>query len=199
MRICLLIAAVALCACVPKGGPKAVDKVPGPVVARTEPVPRDSARPISTPVPASPDATPPLRERLPPTRPSLEAVLAGTNSRLEDAFFDYDRSDPGPDALAALQRDANLISQVLADFPNVTLTVEGHCDERGSAEYNLALGDRRATRAAGILQRFGVPAAATTPVSFGKEAPQCVESNEACWKRNRRAHLTLRMPRLPSE
>jgi len=68
--------------------------------------------------------------------------------------------------------------------------VEGHCDERGSAEYNLALGDRRATEAKDYLVEFGVPASQLTTISYGKERPQCTEHNEECWQKNRRAHLS---------
>jgi len=68
--------------------------------------------------------------------------------------------------------------------------VEGHCDERGSAEYNLALGDRRATAAKDFLVQLGVPADRLKTISYGKERPQCTEENEQCWQRNRRAHLS---------
>jgi len=112
--------------------------------------------------------------------------------QLEDAYFGYAVSEVTPDALRALERDAALLKQSLPDFPQVRVVIEGHCDERGSAEYNLALGDARARRAAAILEQYGVPAARLEVMSYGKEAPQCTDSNESCWRRNRRAHLVLR-------
>jgi peptidoglycan-associated lipoprotein len=116
------------------------------------------------------------------------------NGQLEDAFFAYDSFDLSPEAIAALRRDADLLRAILRDFPGLRVTIEGHCDERGSAEYNLGLGDRRAVRAAAFLKELGLPAANFAPVSYGKEAPQCTESTEACWSRNRRAHFVVRAP-----
>jgi peptidoglycan-associated lipoprotein len=115
------------------------------------------------------------------------------NSQLQDVFFDYDRSEPGADAISALRRDAALLGPILAEFPKVKVTVEGHCDERGSAEYNLGLGDHRAQRALEMLTRFGLPAEQMQPVSYGKEAPQCTLAAESCWHLNRRAHLLVRL------
>ena len=108
----------------------------------------------------------------------------------QDAYFDYDRNDIRPDARDALTHDAGLIKQILAHEPNFTVVIEGHCDERGSAEYNLALGDRRATSAKEFLVQLGVPADRMKTISYGKEKPQCTDANEACWQRNRRAHLS---------
>ena len=107
-----------------------------------------------------------------------------------DAYFDYDKSNLRPDARMALQHDATALRDIFKDFQSAKVTVEGHCDERGSAEYNLALGDRRAKEAKDYLVEFGVPAAQLTTISYGKERPQCSEHNEECWQKNRRAHLT---------
>ena len=109
--------------------------------------------------------------------------------RCEDALFDYDKSDIREDARAVLTRNADVLKSVLSQYPNAVVIVEGHCDERGSAEYNLGLGDRRATAAREFLVQLGVPADRLKPVSYGKERPQCTESNEACWQKNRRAHF----------
>jgi peptidoglycan-associated lipoprotein len=106
-----------------------------------------------------------------------------------DVFFDYDKSDIREDARGALTRNADAIKAILADFPSDSLTVEGHCDERGSAEYNLGLGDRRATAVKEFLMQLGVPSDRLRTISYGKERPQCTESNEDCWQRNRRAHF----------
>ena len=131
----------------------------------------------------------------PPPPPPVETVSKGTvESRLgadvQDAYFDYDKSEVRGDARDALTRDAAAIKSILTDFPNATVVVEGHCDERGSAEYNLGLGDRRASAAKDFLVQLGVPGDRLKPISYGKERPQCTESSESCWQRNRRAHFS---------
>jgi peptidoglycan-associated lipoprotein len=78
---------------------------------------------------------------------------------------------------------------MIREFPNSRVVLEGHCDERGSAEYNLGLGDRRANAAKEFLVQLGVPTDRLSVISYGKERPQCTESNEGCWQRNRRVHL----------
>ena len=109
---------------------------------------------------------------------------------LQDAYFDYDKSDIREDARAALTKDAEALKSIFQEFPSAIITVEGHCDERGSAEYNLGLGDRRATAAKDFLVQLGVPADKLKTISYGKERPVCTESNEECWQRNRRAHFS---------
>jgi peptidoglycan-associated lipoprotein len=109
---------------------------------------------------------------------------------LRDAFFDYDAVNIREDARAALLADADALKRIFNDFPNATINVEGHCDERGSAEYNLGLGDRRASSAKDLLVQLGVPAAKLRTISYGKERPQCTEADEACYQKNRRAHLS---------
>ena len=84
----------------------------------------------------------------------------------------------------------SLLSRWFADFPNANIVIEGHCDERGSAEYNLGLGDRRASSAKEYLVQLGVPAEKLNTISYGKERAQCKEQNESCWQKNRRAHFT---------
>ena len=118
------------------------------------------------------------------------AAIAALGASLEDAFFGYDRSDLLPEAIAALRHDATLLLAVLYDFPDLKVAVEGHCDERGSAEYNLGLGDFRASTAASMLRDLGVPAERLQPISYGKERPQCTDSLESCRSRNRRVHLS---------
>lgn len=122
-----------------------------------------------------------------PARKSLSDLLS---AQTRDAYFDYDKSTLRTDARTALSQDATALREIFKDFQGAKVTVEGHCDERGSAEYNLALGDRRATQAKDYLVEFGVPAAQLTTVSYGKERPQCMEHNEECWQKNRRAHLS---------
>lgn len=126
----------------------------------------------------------------PPAPPPPVTSLTSALDSVMDAYFDYDSSDIREDARNALSRDSDAIKKILQDFPSARLVVEGHCDERGSAEYNLGLGDRRATAAKEFLMQLGVPADRLTTISYGKERPQCTESNEACWQKNRRAHFT---------
>lgn len=97
-------------------------------------------------------------------------------------FFDYDKSDIKPEGRQVLQRQAEWLKK----YPNVTLTVEGHCDERGTREYNLALGERRAAAVKKMLVALGVPANRVSTISYGKERPAVVGSNEAAWAQNRR-------------
>jgi peptidoglycan-associated lipoprotein len=106
---------------------------------------------------------------------------------VRDAFFDYDKADIRPDAREALQKSADF----LKGYPNARFTIEGHCDERGSTEYNLALGQRRANAVKDYLVSLGIPAANILTTSWGKEKPFCTESNETCWQQNRRGHFTL--------
>ncbi len=89
-----------------------------------------------------------------------------------------------------LTADAAALKMIFANFPNVTITVEGHCDERGSAEYNIGLGDRRASSTKDALIAIGVPGDKLKTVSFGKERPICTEATESCYQQNRRAHFS---------
>jgi len=110
--------------------------------------------------------------------------------RIQDAHFDYNKHTLRPDAEAALRKDAQTLAEIIRQYPDFKLTVEGHCDERGSEEYNLALGDARATQARDYLATLGLPGNQLRTVSYGKEKPACMEHDEACWQMNRRAHIT---------
>ncbi len=105
--------------------------------------------------------------------------------RIKDAYFDSDKYNIRDDARAALQADA----AALGERPAIRFTIEGHCDERGSDKYNLALGDRRANAAKDFLTSQGVNGDRIETISYGKERPVCTEHNEDCWQKNRRAHL----------
>jgi peptidoglycan-associated lipoprotein len=105
---------------------------------------------------------------------------------VRDAYFDYDSAAIRPDAREALQKTADF----LKNYPNVRVTIEGHCDERGSTEYNLALGQRRANAVKEYLVSLGLPADHLNTTSWGKEKPFCSESTEACYQQNRRGHFT---------
>jgi peptidoglycan-associated lipoprotein len=106
-----------------------------------------------------------------------------------DIYFDYNQSEIREDARAKLQQNTEALKSILAAFPNDSVAIQAHCDERGSAEYNLGLGDRRGASARDFLIQLGVPANRLRVVSFGKERPQCTEATESCWQLNRRAHF----------
>ena len=150
--------------------------------------------PALTPVTVAAAGLPLPETKRPETvrRKNIDEALADVQGKLEDVYFAYDRSELSAEAIATLRRDAELLCAILAEFPDLKVTLEGHCDERGSAEYNLALGDRRARRAAEIMQQYCISPQAVEIVSYGKEAPQCLEENESCWQKNRRAHISLR-------
>jgi len=118
----------------------------------------------------------------PPTGPSDDDRW---KAGVLDAYFDYDKADIRPDARAALSKTADFLKA----NPQFKATIEGHCDERGSTEYNLGLGDRRASAVKQYLVSLGVSADRLSTVSFGKEKPFCMESVEACWQQNRRGHF----------
>ncbi len=106
---------------------------------------------------------------------------------IKDAFFDFDKSELRQEARDALTKDA----EFLRSYPQARISIEGHCDERGSTEYNLGLGQRRAEAAKNFLISLGISADRMTTVSWGKERPFCTEHTEECWSQNRRAHLVL--------
>jgi len=106
---------------------------------------------------------------------------------VRDAFFDYDSAEIRPDARAALQKTADF----LKGYPNTHIAIEGHCDERGSTEYNLALGQRRANAVKQYLVSLGVNGDTLTTTSWGKEKPFCSQATEECYAQNRRGHFTV--------
>ena len=125
---------------------------------------------------------PPMAQAPPPPSPS-EEDLFGQN--IKDVYFDYDKSDIRADQQSAIQGDAQFLNQ----HSGINFTIEGHCDDRGSTEYNLALGDQRASSVKNALVSAGVSASRIKTISYGKEKPFCMEDNEACWQQNRRGHL----------
>ena len=122
----------------------------------------------------------------PPPPPKAEPTLNELFLReVQDAYFDFNKADIRSDAREALSHTANF----LRNYPQVKVTIEGHCDERGSTEYNLGLGDRRAAATKNYLVSLGISADRISTVSYGKEKPFCMESNEDCWQKNRRGHF----------
>jgi peptidoglycan-associated lipoprotein len=126
-------------------------------------------------------ATPPP----PDTGTSSDLTDALFLKEVRDAYFDLDKADIRADARTALSHDA----EFLRNYPQLKVTIEGHCDERGSTEYNLGLGDRRAAAVKQYLVSQGISADRINTVSFGKEKPFCNESTEECWQQNRRGHF----------
>ena len=165
----------------------AMKPAPPPVPAATAPsTPVQAATPMrSNPAPTQTAAAPAPRYPNAVTRARIDQLLA----RIEDAYFDYDKHTLRPDAIQALQADSTELRDILKDYPDYKLTIEGHCDERGSAEYNLALGDARAKAAKDYLVQVGIPGDQLSIVSYGKERPVCQEHDEACWQKNRRIHI----------
>src|SRR6201984_3679303 len=102
-------------------------------------------------------------------------------------FFAFDRSDITPESQQILERQADWLRR----YPNVTVTVEGHCDERGTREYNLALGERRAQAVKNVLVALGIPASRISTISYGKERPAVAGSTEEAYAQNRRAVTTI--------
>lgn len=129
----------------------------------------------------------------PPPAPVAAAPRPTFNERLSsevrDVYFDFDKSNIRSDAHGTLTSDAEALKSILSDFPTHTVILEGHCDERGSAEYNLGLGDRRANAVKAFLNQLGIAAERLQAISYGKERPQCTTSDEACWQMNRRVHF----------
>jgi peptidoglycan-associated lipoprotein len=124
----------------------------------------------------------------PPPTPEHNASLDEMFLKeVQDAYFDLDKADIRSDARAALGKTADF----LRNYPQLKVVIEGHCDERGSTEYNLALGDRRAAAVKQYLVSMGIGADRMTTLSYGKEKPFCMESSEDCWQKNRRGHFVM--------
>jgi peptidoglycan-associated lipoprotein len=151
----------------------------------TGPQPSTMAPPSS---PGGPTATPPAEPTTatPAARPVPSEFKADDN--LKDVFFDFDKYDIRPGDAKALDGNAGW----LKSNPNHLVLIEGHCDERGTNEYNLALGERRAKSTMNYLVSQGVQASRITIISYGEERPVCTQKNEECWAKNRRAHFLVK-------
>ncbi|MBS1872647.1 MAG: OmpA family protein [Acidobacteria bacterium] len=153
---------------------KAAPSQPAPAPAK--PVSRPAAA-VAKPASNYPNAA---------TRARIDQLLA----RIDDAYFDYDKASLRSDATKTLTADSSELRDILKDYPDYKLTIEGYCDERGSGEYNIALGQRRAQAAKDFLVAIGIPATQLNTVSYGKERPACTDSTEACYQKNRRIHIS---------
>jgi peptidoglycan-associated lipoprotein len=156
---------------------------PAAAAAKTTPAPPPASQIKPAKAPAA----------APPADPLLSSDLAVVNAELRrrgfspDVYFDFDKSALKDEARSKLQRDGTL----LKTYEHFDLLVEGHCDERGTEEYNLALGERRANAAKGYLVALGVAANRLRTLSYGSEHPVCTEHEESCWWQNRRAHMVV--------
>jgi len=158
---------------------------PPPVVASNPPAPAPAPRERAARVAQAPEPAP-----APVAAARTSKALEDYLNKLLDAYFDYDKADLRTDARTALNNNSSELRSLLKEFPNTKFVVEGNFDERGSAEYNLALGDRRAKAAQEFLVQIGVPAERLATISYGQERPVCTDHDENCWQKNRRAHLS---------
>jgi peptidoglycan-associated lipoprotein len=168
--------------------------------SRVKPVASPTPLPASTAVAEAPSqrVEAPARDFAPPPPSPTDEIasteiselnrLAHERGWIRDAFFDYDRNSLRTDAEAALAGSA----QWLQAHPEIAVTLEGHCDERGTEQYNLALGDRRAHTAREYLVTLGIDGRRLSTVSYGEERPFADGSGEESWSQNRRAHFVLR-------
>jgi peptidoglycan-associated lipoprotein len=165
----------------------------GAAVTAAPPAPAPAAPvapPAAAPLAAPPAAPPPAVAAPPAPAPRPAPAEFKSVSELRDVFFDFDKSTIRPDAARTL--DAN-IGWLKANSLALIL-IEGHCDERGTNVYNLALGERRAKATQDYLEARGVAAARITIITYGEERPACTARNEACWAQNRRAHFLTKQP-----
>jgi peptidoglycan-associated lipoprotein len=176
LPVATLLVFVTVASCARRTPPPAPPPpAPPPPVAAAPPPP-----PPPPPPPAPAPAPKPLTEEEIFARKTLEEL--NKERPLAEVYFDYDQSTIRDDARATLQKNA----EYLRRWTTTRITVEGHCDERGTNEYNLALGDRRANAVRDYLVSLGISGDRILAVTRGEESPQCLESNEQCWQRNRR-------------
>src|SRR5262245_21708650 len=181
VTVLMLLMALSAAACGKKQGPTARPTPP------PAPAPAGTSRP---PAPPQPVAEPTV---VPPEPVRDDAISSATiddlnrNSPLKPVFFDYDSADLTADAQKTLNENAELLKK----YGTWTVTLEGHCDERGTAEYNLALGERRAVAARSYLVSLGIPADRVRTVSYGKEFPFDPGHDEPAFAKNRRAHFVI--------
>ena len=178
----IVVASLTAGACAPKKPPVA-RPLPPPPPATTPEAPPPPAPPA--PVREAPVVAPPPVVEDPMATRSIDDL--NRDSPMRPAFFEYDSAELTADARAVL--DAN--AAILKKYSTWAVTIEGHCDERGTAEYNLALGERRAVAAQSYLVSLGVPASRLRTVSYGKEFPFDPGKDEAAFARNRRAHFVI--------
>ncbi len=180
VSVMALCSALVIAGCHKKPPPQAPPPPPPPPAVTPEPPP-----PPPPPPPPAPPPPRPLSDEEIFARKTLEQLNA--EKPLDDVFFDLDRSDLREDGKSSLQKDADWLKR----WTSTQITVEGHCDSRGSGEYNLGLGSRRANAVKDYLVSLGVMPTRITIVSKGKEQPFCRDDNESCWQQNRRGHFLI--------
>jgi peptidoglycan-associated lipoprotein len=181
VTVLTVVGAIGLTGCGKKQPPQTAPPPPPPSATPAPPPPP----PPPQPPPPKPAAPAPLTEEQIFAQKTLDQI--NSERPLTDVFFDYDKADVKDEGRAALQKDAEWLKR----WPSVKVTVEGHCDSRGTPEYNLALGERRANTVRSYLASLGVPSDRIAVVSKGKEQPFCNEENESCWSQNRRGHFII--------
>ena len=183
---CLALTALCITGCKKKVA-STTPPPPAPIQTETTPAPERQTPRASQPAQRVQAATnTPSRMPDAQTRARIQDLL----DRIQDAYFDFDKHTLRPDAETALRSDAQTLSEIIQQYPDFRLTVEGHCDERGSGEYNMALGDARAKQTKEYLATMGLSGDQLRTISYGKEHPVCSDHDEDCWQKNRRAHLT---------
>jgi peptidoglycan-associated lipoprotein len=185
--MCLLLAGMIVSGCAKRPATTAATAAPAPAPRAATPAPT----PTPTPAPAAPTTPAPAPTAQPtapatPARPSPREFSA--IAALKDVFFDFDKYDIRAEDAKTLDANAAWLK---ANADNLVL-IEGHCDERGTNEYNLALGERRAKATMNYLVSQGVQANRITIISYGEERPGCSEKSESCWSKNRRAHFLVK-------
>jgi peptidoglycan-associated lipoprotein len=200
IMVSLLICAVVLAGCAKRPAMTAAS-APAPTGAAqaTTPAPTPGAATVAPSSPTTPTTPAPGPAAVTPASPTTPPAGSGTtataavrppvqefaaNPNLNDIHFDFDKYDIRPGDAKILDANATWLKA-----NPVLVLIEGHCDERGTNEYNLALGERRAKATMNYLVSQGVQANRITIISYGEERPLCTEHNEACWAKNRRAHF----------
>jgi peptidoglycan-associated lipoprotein len=192
LGVSLLVTATVLAGCAKRPAMTQASAPPPPaaVVAPKPPPPtvvqetvRETVVATPAPEPATPPATAAPATPAPTVRPSPKEFAV--NANVKDIFFDFDKYNIKPEFAKVLDDNAGWLKA----NPGQLVLIEGHCDERGTVEYNLVLGERRAKAAMNYLVAQGVQASRFTVISYGKERPFCTEHNETCWAQNRRAHF----------
>lgn len=180
LMVLAVLVTVVVGACSKKTPPVARPMPPPMPAATAPPAPPPPPSPVSEPVPVPPM---PVEDTI--GSKSLDDL--NRDSPLKPLFFALDSSEVDAEGQVTLQANAAVLKQ----FPTWQITIEGHCDERGTAEYNLGLGERRANAVKEYLVGLGIAADRIAVVSKGKEAPVCTTSDEACWQQNRRGHFLI--------
>jgi peptidoglycan-associated lipoprotein len=185
--LCLVVTGCAKKQVATTGG---TPQIQAPVAPAPPPAPTAAKAAAPKQAPQQAAAQPPAaapKKLTPQQRTDLNDLLA----RLADAFFDYNQTSIRADASTTLASNVTAIRNILAEYPTEKLLIEGHADERGSSEYNLALADKRSRAAQEFLSTRGIPQSQLTVLSYGEERPACTEQTEACFQQNRRVHITV--------